>query len=185
MAKHKFIGNLFLSIIVILVLVSLVNALGLSQDYHSKNPLKVGPGETKEAVFGRFQNPDNASITLKIELIEGGDVAKLIDNNLDSFVIPAGSLDAALNIRVSIPNEIPEGTEYNVVVKYTDTADRGGTGMITMSQSSTSSIPILVEKTPVSEKPQVNSSILWTVIIVIIIIAIVAYLLMRRKSSGK
>lgn len=187
--NKKFIGKLFLSIIAIFIFVSLVNALGLSQDYHDGNPLKVGPGESKEVMFGRFQNPDNTDVTLKLELVEGGDIAELTGNNLGNFVIPAGNLATPLNIKVSIPEEVPEGTKYNVVVKYADITSKGGTGMITMTQAFTSSMPILVEKPKPAEieKPSAGSLMMWSIIIIvlIIIIAVVVYFLMRkpRKKS--
>jgi len=188
MIKYKkYICELCLSIIAILVLISFVNAIGMSGDYHSGNPLKVGPGESIEAAFGRFQNPDNISITLKIEISEGGDIATLIGDNLNSFVIPAGNLNTPLNVKVSIPEGVSEGTNYTVTIKYTDITDKGGSGMITMAEAKTSSIPILVEKTPIEppvtpEKPL--GSIAWVVIVLVlaVIIAIVAYLLLRKKN---
>lgn len=189
MIKNKQLFGLLLVVLVGTVsLVSFVSALGFAQDYHDKNPLKVGPGETVDAVYGRFQNQGNKSINLKIELIEGGDIATLTDSNLNSFVIPAGSLETPLNVKISIPEEVPEGTRYNLKIRYTDISDNGGNGMITMTQSSTSSIPVLVEKTPIAPEKPATGNTIWIVLIVIIaiILAIVAYLLIgKKKFSGK
>ena len=176
----------FLSIIVLtIMLCSLVSAVAISLSYHDLNYLKVGPGETKNIVFGRFQNTEDQNKTLKIELIEGSEIAELTDGNLDSFVIPAGELNVPLNIKVSIPEEVVEGTEYKISVRYKDIADSEGTGMVTMVESKTTSIPVLVQKT---EEEPTGISVTWIIVgilAIIILIVIIKFVLKSKEAPAK
>ena len=144
---NKRILIIFLSVIVLIIMMcSLVSALGLSLHYHDKNYLKVEPGETKEVVFGYFQNSEDEDVILDIKLIEGNEIAELTDPNLDSFIIGAGELYVPLHVKVSIPKNAKKGSEYKISIRYEQIRILGDE-MITIIQSGTSSIPVLVEKT--------------------------------------
>jgi len=138
----------FLSVIVLTIMMcSLVSAFALTSWYHNLNYLKVEPGETKEVVFGAFQNSGDEDAILNIELVEGNEIAELTDENLDSFIIPAGELNVPLNVKVSIPEDAIEGSEYKISIRYKEIRISEDTGMIIIIESKTSSIPVLVEKT--------------------------------------
>ncbi len=179
--------NVLILGIILALMVNLVSAVGISSEYHNKNILKIGPGETKDIIFGSFQNTDTKDHTIKIELIEGKGIATIIDSGLDSFKVPAGKLDLPLNIKVSIPSEIAEGTSYTITVSYLDITPGNYSGMVTMDESRTSSIPILVEKAAQPEEKPSENSLTWVILVValVIIIAIVAYLLLKGKASKK
>jgi hypothetical protein len=171
----------------ILLLINFISAYGISKEYFDGNPAKIGPGETKEISFGLIVlSPNETARTLSIEMINGSDIARLVN---DRLTVPAGSRDTEIKLRVSIPQNVPEGTLYQVVLNVKDISITNDTGMINFVTSSTSSIPILVEKsvappaTPPVEKPAGNYSWVIIVIALAIIIAIVAYLLLRRKEA--
>jgi len=179
--KKKVMKEFLITGVMLVMLCSLVSALGLSSSYHDLNYLKVGPGETKEVVFGNFQNTGDKEMILKVELIEGSEIARLTNSNLDNFVIPAGKLDAGLNVEVSIPKEVPEGTEYNIKIRYSDITGQVGEGMVTMTSSKTSSIPVLVETVP-DESSGSSNILLWVLGIVLVIIIIFVLSKMIKKK---
>jgi len=179
--NKKEIRIIILGFMSFLLVLSLISAIGLSLDYNDKNPLKVGPGETKEVIIGRLQNPDNESITLKLEIIEGADIAEVTS---DTLTLPAKSLDTSLNLKISIPEGTPEGTKYKIGIKYADITSKNGTGMIIMTQSQTSSIPVLVQKIPVEPTPTAGGISTTTIIILIIgIIVVIAIILLLVKKK--
>lgn len=154
--KRILIG--FLSVIVLTIMMcSLVSAFALTSWYHNLNYLKLEPGETKEVVFGAFQNSGDVNVTLDIKLVEGNEIAELTDKNLDSFIIPAGELNVPLHVKVSIPEDAIEDGEQNITykisIRYQEIKILGD-GMITIIESKTSSIPVLVEKS--EEEPIID-----------------------------
>ena len=184
--NKKIIKAELFSLILVLTMFSFVSAVAISQTYHNLNYLKIGPGESKDIVFGRFQNAENVSIFLKIELLEGNEIAEVIASNLNNFPVPAKSLDTPLNLRVSIPEGTPEGTEYKIVIKYAEITRNTGTGMITMTQSQTSSIPVLVQKTPVEPTPTpegISTTTIILLIVGIIVVIVIILLLVKKKKK--
>lgn len=195
----KLVLNGMALILIGLLLISSVSALfAISQDYSSGNPLSVGPGETKEAVFGRLQNPSDKDLKLKLEITEGSEIAQLA-SPASEVIVPAKSSGEALNIKVSIGENVLEGTNYNIVIKFTDMGNAEDTGTITVSQSSTVSMPVLVKKVtePVvdkeNEQPAVTetestNNLLWVIggIIIILLIIIGLYMgFVRGKKTNK
>ncbi len=169
--------------------ISLVNAISLSQDYFNGNPAKVGSGETKEVIFGRIiSRSDEGDRKMILELIEGEDIAEIISEK--SFTVLAGSRENEIKLRVSIPSNVPEGKTYSVSIRIKDVTPSKGEGMVTFTQSTTSSIPILVKKEevvaqqPLTQTEKPLSSMIWAIAIVVVIaIAIVAYFLLPGKKN--
>jgi len=184
MINKKRISIKFLLIIVLtIMLCSLVSAVAISLPYHNLNYLKVGPGQTKNVVFGNFQNTGDKDVILSIELIEGDEIAELTDSNLNSFIVRAGVLNVPLNIKVSIPEDAIEGSEYKVTIQYKDITTSESTGMVTMVESKTTSIPVLVQKT---EEEQISTTwIIVGVLAIIILIVIIKFVLKSKETPAK
>jgi len=187
--NRKIIELVFLFWILI-VSINLISAIGISKEYFEGNPAKVGPGETKEISFGLIiVNPEEGDRNIVLNLTEGGEIASIIGDK--SFTVLAGSRDKIINLRISIPKDTPEGTKYTVALDIKDNTIPNGTQMVGFTKSSTSSIPILVEKEkapvpePAPEKPAGDYTWYIIIAVLIIIIAIVAYFLLRNKESGK
>jgi len=183
--KKKYLEILATGILVI-ILCSAVSALiGLSGEYHDKNPVTIASGETKEVVFGRFQNTGEEEITLKIELVEGKEIATLTSENLDSFVLPAGIRNKEVKVKISIPENTPNGYKYKISINYEDITPPKEGGMIQFTESKTSSIPVLVKAL---EKPEGISISFGTLIISVIVVAVIAiivtYFIVKKKQAS-
>ena len=179
--KKKKCLEVFL-VMVLVITLSLVSAsVGISKEYYEGAPLKIGPGETKEAVWGLIiASEETEDKTLEFEMIDGSEIASLLQ---DSIVVPAGSRDNEIKIRVSIPETVAEGTKYSITVKVKDVSASEGTGMVTMTESQTSSIPVLVEKT--EEETPSTLSTTWIIvgIVVILLIIIVVWIMKKNQNS--
>jgi len=182
--KRGFIETFF-GVGVIIMFCSLISAIGISQSYHDLNYLKVGPGETKEVIFGNFQNTEDGDIILEIELIAGEEIATLTEGNLDSFVVPAGKLNEPLNVKISIPDEVVEGTIYEVTIQYKDITSSDVEGTVTMTESKTSSIPVLVEKSETETSEGISTWWIVLGILIILVVVVIIYLSAKGKSSDK
>lgn len=191
LVKNKMINKkrtsieFLLIIVLIIMLCSLVSAVAISLPYHNLNYLKVGPGQTKNVVFGNFQNTEDKDVILNIELIEGDEIAELTDSNLNSFTVPAGELNVPLNVKISIPEDVVKGTEYKITIQYKDITASESTGMITMVESKTTSIPVLVQKT---EEEPIGISVTWIIVgvlAIIILIVIIKFVLKSKETPAK
>jgi len=184
--KKRGVGILVLAVMLVTFSCFLVSAeLGLSSDFSSGNPIKVGPGQSKEVVFGRLQNTaGDTDLTLKLELVDGQEIASLVNNEI---ILPAGSLYTELKVRVAVPEDAAEGTSYTLTVRYSEVSTGKGTGMVTLSQSNRVSIPVLAETVPEEVQKEEETSITGIVIAVIIIIVIIILLLvfLRKKPAAK
>ena len=191
--KKRRFAETFLVLIVlgIFLVIPLASAIGFSSDYNNDNHATVGPGETKVIDIVRLlsgtADANNGSVKYKAELIDGAGVA-VLEGNGEYSIIP--TKPATVQVKVTIPKDAVEGTNYTLQFKFTDITPAESSGMISFTKTSSLSIPIYVKTPTVApavnpEKPQ--GSVAWVVIVLVLaaIIAIVAYLLLRKKSSGK
>ena len=180
--------NFFVIVMSILLAVNFVGAVAISQEYHYENPAKVGPGETNEISFGLIQAAQaDGDRNIELNMTEGNEIATIISDK--SFIAKAGIGYNDVRLRVSIPNNVAEGTKYTITIRVYDKTPPAE-GMVGFTTSTTSSIPILVEKAPIEpvatppvEKPKGNYGWVIIVIALAVIIAIVAYLFLRKRSK--
>ena len=183
MENKKRLAGIFGLILVFSLIGIVFAATGLSSDYHKGNPVKVSPGETVNVVLGRLQNTGDKDLVFKIELIEGSEIATLTDLNLDNFAVSAGSLGTPLNIKISIPDDAAEGTEYEVKIRYKDITTTAGKGMVTMVGSSQAILPVLVSAEEVEEPEKEGIGVFWWTVIVVALIIVfwVVYKTLKRE----
>lgn len=188
MKNNKLKIVFLLNIIGILILINFVCAIGISKEYYDQNPAKIGPGETKDISFGLILvSQDEGNRNIELELIEGSEIATIISDK--SFTALAGSRDNDVKLRVSVPQEASEGQQYTVTIRIKDLTPPSE-GMVGFTQSTTSSIPILVKKEVAPEKPAVpepakaSNLIIWIIVIVLVIaIFAIAYYFMKEKNG--
>lgn len=185
--KKKRVMQVFLvNVILIMILCPLISALAFSSYYQTAQPVRVAPGEERDVVIGNLQNSGEKDITVKITLLEDAGIATLID---DEIIVPAGATNGAVTLRISIPEDISEGTPYSLKMNLKELSLEED-AMVAVSNSQTLSIPVLAEEQPLpvsdatAEKVSSGASTIWYwIIAIIILIAIVAWILVRRKSS--
>lgn len=173
----------FFTLTVLVMLCSLVIAdFGFSSDYYGTMKAKVGPGETKEVVFGRFKNTDDTPANLELELIDSAGIAELVDETIN---VPANSGDTELKLEISIPEDVAEGTDYEVTVRYKSAPPEEG--MIALSVSNTISFPIVAETVETETEGEGIGTATWIILIVIlaIIVIVVIWMIMKKQPAKK
>ena len=171
-----------IGIFIILVCPLIIAELGLSSDYHNENPIRVDLGDVKEIIIGRFINTDNEDINLNIELVEGFEIAELLDEKIR---VLANSKEK-LRIKISVPNNASRGDSFNIGIKYTEVSSEEE-GMVVIASSNTISVPVVVEKLAEVKKEASKKNIIWIMIIlgilVIIILVVVIKFILKEKPA--
>ena len=175
MASKFFIIGIF----IILLCPLIIAELGLSSDYHNENPIRVDLGDVREIITGRFINTGNEDINLDIELVEGFEIAELLDEKIR---VLANSKEE-LRIKISVPNNASRGDSYNIGIKYTEVSSEEE-GMIVITTSNTISVPVVVEKLAEVKKDVIKKNIIWVIlgILVIIILVVIIRFILKEKQ---
>ncbi len=179
-------------ILTLVISIGSVLALGVDSPYWEDNPLKMYPGETKEVSFTLKNSIEEKSPARAIvSLIESAGIAEIISE--EEFIVPPGSNDNKIIIKVSIPQNAKIGDSYSIKFAVTPSPEEKE-GNIQLRLQHIRELPIIVgEKTAVlintTEQPanlkKTNISTISAIIIIIIIILsiiISAKLIKRRKQ---
>jgi len=160
-------------------LLAFVEGVGVAAPYWEDNPLLVSPGE-ETIVTLYLQNTGEESITLEANITSEGGIATL---EKTVYEVASGEIDVPVEIEVSVPSDIGEGSTYQVSVSFKQI--EMGSGMVSVASAFTTSFPV---KVVLEEKP---SQISWTLIVPLIIIVVIILLLIvvkkvkDKKSSKK
>ena len=182
---NKKFGMIITVISLLIIIISLINAFGVSTSYWDDNPLKLAPGESKTVLLGLQNKVGNEDVTLRAELTSDGDgIAILIDENLDYFV-PLGS-GADVPIKVEIPEDIKIGGIRKIAISFIQISSKEG-GMVRLTGGFTSKFPVEVvgvEDSELYSPPELKktTSNLWILIIMVIIIASIVIFIARKKK---
>ena len=157
-------------IILVFFLISLgsVVAFGVSSPpYSSTNPLLLYPGQIKEVSFN-LQNCPSLSEedcevkdeTVAVVLKEGSEIAEITSGT--SYILPYGSSNTYMILKVSIPETIPLGTAYNIKLSLTPVPTDSG-GNVQLGTQYNINIPVLIKdesEIPVEPKPGEQVSVI-------------------------
>jgi hypothetical protein len=186
---NKKIGlNFLIAGVLVLMLCSIVSAVGVSFPYSSDNPLTVYPGEPKDIVLKL--DSGGADAMVRAELLEDGGVASITDSSLD-YTAGSGVYNrASVNIRVSAPSTAAIGQEYTITMKFKDLVPSTSGGTTAIGTATTISFKAVVAEKPADEEPPeepAEISTMWIVIVlavIIVLIVIVWLIASRRKKEG-
>lgn len=183
--KQKFsINRMLVSLILIIFLVQIITASGVSRPYWDEYPLKLAPGESK-IVQLTLQNTDDKDMTFKATI--NSEIAELNDKS-DEYFVPSGETEKKVNVKVEVPENAEIGTEYKVRFNFNQISPSEG-GMISMTSAFSVNFPVEVvshdESVLRSEKiPEEEFKwdyILIGVIGVLILIGVASYMKKRKK----
>lgn len=179
--KIKKTGLKLLLIILLLSVLPIVNA-GVSSPYWNDNPLIMAPGETKNVALILQNMVGDQDLVLKAELEEGSEIATLIDSNLE-YLVPLGKKDIKVNLRISIPENTPIDTEYNIITSFREVkAEKAG--MVHLGTRIDKAFPVIVKAPPqpiLEEKPITITN--TTLLIILIIIIVIGYFILKKKKE--
>lgn len=183
MQDRKKAAGFMIALFAILLLSGSAFAFGVGSQYWKENPLAMHPGETKD-VYLELQNMvGNEDLTMKARVINGSEIAQLSDSS-DSYVVPAGTRDVKVNIKVSIPENAQPGDRYNVGLSFY-TIKSSTAGQFNLGTGIDKYFDVVVEEAPEPSAGSNNSSspILW-IVVALVGVALIYYIV-RRKADAR
>ena len=191
MKQNNIARNGIILLVTTLLLINLVQAVGVASSYWRGNPLMIPPGETKTVYLGLQNMVDPEDIMLKATLKQGSEIATTEDK---IYLVKAGTKDTQVPITISIPENIPFKTEYQVTVSFL-TVTSGDTGAVALGTGIDTTFDALVVPKVIApeaiiegvikespEKPPTISVLIFVIIIILLIIVIIIY---KKKNKEK
>ncbi len=179
------------SLLVLTVLMtSFVFAFGVSSPYWKGNPLKIYPGETK-IVKMNYQNMgvDTEDMNLRAEITKGNEIASI---NQQDYLVKAGTKDTTVEISVSIPENVPVGSKYQVTLTSSSVTP-GAEGGVSLGVGMDTTFDVEVVSEPIIETPEATEElaeespetmgVMIFAIIAIIIIAVVLIIIVKKRRK--
>lgn len=171
----------------LIMMISLVNAFGVSTSYWSDNPLKIAPGESKIVVLGLQNKVGNEDMTLKATLTNDGEgIATLVDENLEYFV-PLGGGNS-VTILIEVPEDADKGITHKITVSFTQVASGEG-GMVRLAGGIVSKFPVEVvgEKESELYEPGEEKGLsgFWVIVIALVAALIIFTIAKKRNIKSK
>lgn len=183
--------NLLTIGVLIVMLISLVNAIGFSSNDKS-SPIEVYQGEVKDIKMSIFPSPSEGNRVVRVSMRDNAGIASLTDSSLDYNLVVGQN--TPVSIKASIPSNAAIGTEYVIKVEVTDVTPTAGGGTVGLSTGSLASIflkvvekPVIPAPTTPEETPQEEGTgagwIILAVIVIIILIVVIYYIIKKRRNS--
>jgi uncharacterized integral membrane protein len=179
-------------LLLILALISVVNATGVSIPYSRSMPLEIAPGQAKIIPLElQAGNTSGKTITIKSEIIAGNEIASFVDSNPIYEIQEKGVVVS--NVKITVPSNAPEGKEYIVTYKFSDVTPTVESGTVVFMGAFEVSMKVIV-KTPVVEKQAeiveieketISSSFVFLIVLLILIllVLIIIYLITKKNKS--
>ncbi|MFH1425271.1 MAG: hypothetical protein ABIG28_00890 [archaeon] len=185
------IKTLALAFVIILVITSSVLAFGISSPYWKDNPLEMYPGEVREIPFNLQNCPsmkdhcDGKDAKVVVAFEEGGEIAE-ITSGLD-YLIPYGTADMNLMLKVSIPADANIGDDFYVKFSASASSTEEG-GNIQVGTKYNVGFPVKVvekvEEPPVTPPTTEEKGMSATMIaIIVVVVVVILYFLFRKKKE--
>ncbi len=182
MINKNIIKKQMILIALLLLSFNLVNAFGVASFYSNNNPLELYLGETREIDITLNSASSESSSVIKVDMIENGGIAELVDDNLEYSLSSGGEIPVKL--RISVPSDSEIGKEYNITIKFSDVTPSTEGGMAPIKGISNFNFKVLVvEKPPVEETPKEQISPIWWILGVVVLIAVIAVIWFVVKSK--
>lgn len=185
--------KLYLILAMILLVSTNVLAFAISAPYSKDNPLRMYAGETRDVSFVMQNLQGDSDASVVVSLSEGKEIAQITSGV--NYVVPLGTSDTRLNLRIIIPSDASAGATYNVKFSA-QSSPVGKEGNIQVGVGYNVDFPVVVlEKstTPTStpefiEQPQEKSTgMMWAIILIVAIIIVVGAIIwfVKRKKQFK
>jgi len=187
--KYKTYGQIMFITILLVILSLNVAAFGIVMPYWEGRPLTMEPGETKDVIV-TLQNVGDDDMTVEVKLNSGSEIARITDKSL-TYIIPKGNTDTRINMKVSIPQGEPRGSEHVVGISVKDIGIKGS-GMVQLTNSISKSFNVVVNNVPTPPTPKAveipapqKGSIALFAIILIAIFAVLAAIIYAYSKKNK
>ncbi len=175
------INKVYLSFFLVVFLASSVVAFGVGAEYWTDRQLEMMPGQTAETFF-EIQNPEDVEIVVQGNLLEGSEVASLIDG--PDYSVDSKEKNRAV-VRVTIPESASIGDRYTIKAVFKQISPVAGEGEgVQFSFNVAKEFDVLVVKeAEVQEVEAPQGTNFWYWVIGIIILIIIIWFAMKAMKK--
>src|SRR3989344_5346971 len=143
--KHKM--KLIVGCVMVLLMVQLVSAFGVTTPFHDKNLLITSPGKVEEVTL-MLQNTDEKNdVSLKAQIIEGEDIAEITDESTE-YVVPMGAKNVMVNLLIRVPDTMGPGDMREVKIRFNQIGINQEGKMVQLSTGITAVTPLVIASPP-------------------------------------
>ncbi len=142
--KRKTLAKSTAILAAILFSISIAAAYGVTAPYWKENPLKMKAGETRDIQLLLQNMVGNEDITLRASILEGKEIATLIDKNLD-YKVPFGERELKVNLKITTPPDAQLNQEYIIHLFFKQVSENEG-GMLELATGVEKIIPVIIEE---------------------------------------
>ncbi|NCO11082.1 hypothetical protein CO038_03785 [Candidatus Pacearchaeota archaeon CG_4_9_14_0_2_um_filter_39_13] len=177
-SNNKMKGAMLVFALVVLAAGVIADGFGVTSEYYSERPLEIRAGESIDTFFV-IQDNGGSDLTIEAILLEGSEVASLSENIYEVSTSATGQV----NVRVSVPQGTPVGTEYNVKVLFESVSEGEGGESVNFQTNIESSFPVIVVEGTSEQLGSGEGSNFWIWVLaaVIVLIIIIFAVLKARK----
>jgi hypothetical protein len=177
--NNKYFG---ISILFLIMLIPVISAFGISSQYTTSNPIIVAPGEKVNVNMALMTSPEETNAKVGLELLGNGNGIATVSESEYSI---SKDKPATIAIKLIIPNNAVNNTEYMVTLRFSDLAPTATGGMIGFAKRSEVSFKVVVQEKPAQENENQSLGIGWIILAIILIIAIIAIIYFIVKGKKK
>jgi hypothetical protein len=180
MTKNK-IQIIFSAAILVIALISLINASGVASPYWADNSLKLNPGETAFVNLTLQNMVGSGDIIFEAKISSEKDIATIINGGSDmKYLVPFGKQDIPVAIKIEVPSDAKPGEIYKVNVLFNEIPASQG-GMLHVTSSVSTSFPV-----EINGKVSKSSYLIWALIgAIVLVVSLIIIIGKKHKKSKK
>lgn len=196
--RKNLISNLGALFVIVVLLMNVITAFGITKSNSDNFPLMILPGESGSAWI-EFQNTQgNEDVVASVKVVEGREIVSNIEDLESSdFTIESGEVGRRVNLEIDIPENAEIGTKYNIVLSVL--LQKSESGILTFNSEIVQNIPVSageplreVANVPIirggneTENPSsrgYGKAIIFLVAIAIILIVVRVMIVIGRKRE--
>jgi uncharacterized membrane protein len=174
-------NKIYISLALLMILeVSFVSAFAVGGPYMPNKELILAQNSGTSDLQYTLQNGGGAteSITVKVNMLEGSEVAALTDES-DTYTVAPGDI-IPVNLKITVPSNSTVGETYNVRLEFI-TATPGQSGQFGFGTGQEQSFTVVVGEKIIPEK-QNTGALLYIIIGILLVLVIMVLVLIKRKN---
>jgi acyl-CoA synthetase (NDP forming) len=174
----------YLSIFLLIGIILLINtasAFAVSSQYWKENPIKIHPGQTQEVYVVLQNSGGDAPLTVKAEIIQGGEIANISDES-NVYEVGIGQR-VNVNLILSVPEDAEISSDYQLILNFVASTKEGDQTM-GLESAIQKELPVIIVQEP-KEVPKISGKWVYYLVAGIIILIIIIPIILRKKKKKK
>jgi len=169
------------AVILVIAMLSLVNASGVASPYWTENPLILNPGETAIVNLTLQNMVGTDDITFEAKISSEKNIASITNGGSDmKYLVPIGTKDVPVTVKIEVPSDAKPGESYKINILFNEISVSQG-GMLHVTSSVSTSFPVQI-----SGKSSSSNYLIWALIgAIILALSLIIVIGKRHKKLKK